>query len=178
MNRAVILDRDGTIIKDSHYIDDPKQIRIYKGVIPALKKLKAKGWKLIIGTNQSGIGRGYFSIETLEKIHTHLLKYFKINNLHIDEIYFCPHHPSDGCHCRKPNLGMLETAAKKYRLDLKSSFVIGDKECDIQWGKNAKATTILVLTGKGKFARRHSRVSPDKITTTLPHAVEWILNHD
>ncbi len=177
MNKAIILDRDGTIVKDGHYLKDPNKLRVYKGVVPALKLLKEKGWKIIIGTNQSGIGRGYFTLETLEKIHKELHKIFRKNHLQIDEIYFCPHHPNDKCHCRKPNLGMLQEAAKKHHLNLESCIVIGDKECDIQWGKNGGAKTILVLTGKGKKARLHSKARPDHISPTLPKAVQWILKH-
>ena len=178
MNKAVILDRDGTLIKDGHYIRDPKKIFIYKGVIPALKTLKEKGWKIIVGTNQSGIGRGYFTVDTLKKIHEALDKLFYEKALKIDGIFFCPHHPEENCHCRKPNLGMLLEAAKKHHLDLSACVVIGDKECDILWGKNGGAKTILVLTGKGKKTRRHSRVRPDHISPALPQAVQWILKNE
>ncbi|MBI2915455.1 MAG: HAD family hydrolase [Elusimicrobia bacterium] len=178
MDRAVFLDRDGTVIKDAHYLSHPGKIQIYKGVIPALKKLRGKGWKIIIGTNQSGVARGYLSLETLAEIHENLLSLFRKNDLKIDEIFFCPHHPKDRCHCRKPNLGILLKAAHKYRLDLKKCVVVGDKESDILWGKNGKTKTILVLTGKGKKSRAHLKTQPDHIASTLPHAVQWMLNHE
>lgn len=175
MNKAVILDRDGTVLKDCHYLSDPDQIQLYKGVIPALKKLKKNGWKVIIGTNQSGIGRGYFTLDTLKKIHDRLEGIFEKNGLKIDEIFYCPHRPDENCHCRKPRIGMLETAAKKYNLDLKKSVVVGDKECDILWGQSADSKTILVLTGYGKKTVKKSLVKADHTSRTLTTAVEWIL---
>lgn len=178
MNRAVILDRDGTVIKDRHYLSHPDQIQIYQGVISALKKLKKKGWKVVIGTNQSGIGRGYFTLETLKKVHDRLENIFKKNGLKIDEIYFCPHRPEENCHCRKPRIGMLKAAKKKYNLDLKKSVVIGDKECDVIWGKKAGSQTILVLTGYGKKTLKKSHFKADVVARSLTTAVKWILKKE
>lgn len=173
--KAVFLDRDGTLIKDTHYLNTPDHIQIYKGVIPALKKIKKAGWKIIVGTNQSGIARGFFNIKMLQKIHKALTDIFKKNGLRINDIFFCPHQPKDNCNCRKPNLGMLLNGAKKYQLNLKKCIVVGDKECDILWGKNGGAKTILVLTGKGKKTLARSKVKPDHVTPTLKTAAEWIL---
>ena len=176
--KAVLLDRDGTILRDAHYLSDPNRIHIYKGVIPALKGLKKRGWKVIIATNQSGIARGYLTLERLEEIHRRMLSIFKKNKLEIDEIYFCPHHPDDHCLCRKPNTGMLLEAAKKFKLDLKKSVVIGDNECDILWGKNGGTKTILVLSGKGKRFHKKLKATPDHVSTTLVQAIGWILKND
>lgn len=172
------MDRDGTVFKDCHFLSDPDKIQIYKGVIPALKKLNRHGWKLIIGTNQSGIARGYLSLDTLEKIHQKFLSICRKNNLKIDEIFFCPHHPEDRCHCRKPNIGMIMQAARKHRLDVKKCVVIGDKESDIEWGERAGTRTILVLTGRGKQTRRRLKSKPDHICLSLPYAVDWILKNE
>ncbi len=172
--RAIFLDRDGTILKDRHYLSNPDHISIYKGVIPALKELRKAGWRLVIGTNQSGIGRGFFTVETLHKIHRRLLSIFKKNKLVIDEILFCPHHPEEKCHCRKPQLGMLLKAKEKFHLDLKKCIVIGDKECDILWGKRGGAKTILVLTGKGMKHRKILKVKPDHVARSLATATGWI----
>lgn len=178
MNRAVLLDRDGTIVKDTHYLSRAEDVRIYKGVIPALKKLKKNGWKLIIGTNQSGIGRGFFGLDALKKIHNKLHSIFAGRDLKIDAIYFCPHQPKDRCPCRKPNTGMLRKAAKKFRLDLKKCVVVGDNECDILWGKNGGTKTVLVLSGKGRRTVRSLKTKPNYVALTLPRAVEWILKNE
>lgn len=177
-NKAVIMDRDGTILRDSHYLADSGGIEIFKGVIPSLKKLSRKGWKLIIGTNQSGIGRGYFDLKALKQIHDRLLEIFLRNGVHIHDIFFCPHHPDDGCRCRKPEIGMLLQAAKKYHLNLNDSVVIGDKESDIEWGRRAGAKTILVLTGKGLKTRSKMKSRPDHVAKSFAYAAEWILNHE
>lgn len=177
LERAVFLDRDGTILKDCHFLSHPDHIQIYKGAIPALKKLSKQGWKLIIGTNQSGIGRGYFDLKVLKKIHDRLLSIFHKNHLSVDDIYFCPHHPDEKCDCRKPNIGMLLKAEKKHKLDLKKCVVVGDKASDIEWGKRAGAKAILVLTGKGKKTRAQCKMKPDHVSPTLTHAVNWILKH-
>ncbi len=177
MKRAIFLDRDGTILKDMHYLSNPDHISIYRGVIPALRRLRKDGWRLVIGTNQSGVGRGYFTVETVHKVHDRLLSIFRRNKLHIDEILFCPHHPEKNCHCRKPQLGMLLKARNKYKLNLKDCIVIGDKECDILWGKRGGTKTILVLTGKGRKHQKilkRGRVRPDHVTSSLATAVRWI----
>lgn len=177
-SKAVIMDRDGTLLKDCHYLSDPCRIRIYKGVMPALKKLSRRGWKLIIGTNQSGVARGYLDLEKLKSIHDRLLNIFRKNHVKISEIFFCPHHPDGGCNCRKPKIGMLLKAAKKYRLDLRKCVVIGDKASDIEWGKRAGTKTILVLTGYGREAALKLSTRPDQISRSLPHAVEWVLKNE
>lgn len=173
-SRAILLDRDGTILKDQHYLSHPKQIEIYKGVIPTLRKLKSQGWKIIIGTNQSGVGRGYFTVEALHVVHDRLESLFKRGRLHIDEIYFCPHRPEADCHCRKPRPGMLDAARRKFNLDLSRCVVVGDKEGDILWGKRGGTKTILVLTGKGRKTLRTMKTKPDHVARSLVTAAQWI----
>lgn len=178
MSKAVIMDRDGTVLKERHYLSDPDGIQIYKGVIPSLKKLVRNGWKLIIGTNQSGVARGYLTLKELGNIHDRLTTILQNHKVKIDKIFFCPHHPNENCDCRKPKIGMLLKAAKKYRLDLKKCVVIGDKEIDIVWGKMAGTKTVLVLTGYGKKAVRTLRTKPDHISSSLPYAIQWILKNE
>ncbi len=175
-NKAVIMDRDGTIFKETNYLRDPDKISIFKGVIPALKMLSKQGWKLVIGTNQSGVGRGYFPIDAMHEVHARFLSICKKNKLKIDEIYFCPHHPDAGCSCRKPETGMLKAAARKFSLDLKQCVVIGDKKSDIDWGQRAGTKTILVLTGYGLSHRKKIK-KVDYVARTLPTAVQWILKN-
>ena len=178
MNRALIMDRDGTLMRDSHYLRDPGGIRIYPGTLPALKKLQKRGWKLIVGTNQSGVSRGYLTLATLKRIHDRFRDICRRGGLRIDDIFFCPHHPDAGCACRKPATGMLEKAARKYRLDLERSFVVGDKGCDMEWGRRAGVRTILVLTGKGRRTLRSSKSRADHVARSLKHAADWILSHE
>lgn len=177
MNKAVIMDRDGTIVKDCHFLSDPKHLQIYKGVFPALRKLGENGWKLIIGTNQSGVGRGYFGVDAVHLVHDRLIELFEKERVKINEIYFCPHHPDDNCVCRKPELGMLTQAARKFQLDLRQCVVVGDKESDILWGKRGGTRTVLVLTGKGKKTRRKMKQNPDYVSKSFYDAAKWILKN-
>ena len=177
-NKAVFLDRDGTILKDRKYLSDPDDIELYKGAVAALKKLKSRGWKLIIGTNQSGIRRGYFTEEDLKKVHDRLLCMFREQGLDIDEIIYCPHGPEDRCKCRKPHTGMIEKAAKKFGLNLRACVVVGDKSSDIHWGQRAGSRTVLVLTGVGKKTLSEPGVKSDYVARSLPYAAEWIIKNE
>ena len=177
LNKAVIMDRDGTVMKDSHYLSDPEGVKIYKGVLGALRQLEKKGWNLIIGTNQSGVGRGYFTMDTVDKIHRKFLSVCRKNGVNIRQIFVCPHRPDEHCRCRKPKTGMLTDAAKKFKLDLKECVVVGDKICDIDWGKNVGAKTVLVLTGKGQKTRAKGKARPHHVSRSLPHAARWIMDN-
>jgi D-glycero-D-manno-heptose 1,7-bisphosphate phosphatase len=177
-NRAVIMDRDGTLFRDSHYLSDPSKIEIYQGVMPALRKLKKHGWKLLIGTNQSGIGRGYFPESTVNKIHKKFLSLAAKSSVSIDGIFLCPHRPDEKCRCRKPKPGMLRDAERKFNLDLKRCVVIGDKQCDVDWGRAAGARSILVLTGYGRKASARTRRRASAVSKSLAHAADWIIKHE
>jgi histidinol-phosphate phosphatase family protein len=141
---AVFLDRDGTICKDVHYMSSPDQLELLPGVVEGISLLNSLGLKVIIVTNQSGIARGYFTEEALNEIHQKMLKMLSERGARIDGIYYCPHHPSEGCECRKPKIGLLLKAAQDFKLDLKNCFMIGDKCIDVQAGRNAGCTTILI----------------------------------
>jgi len=157
MNKAVFLDRDGTIIHDPGYLSDLKKFRLYNKSAKALKLLKEAGYKLIVLTNQSGVARGYYGEDFVEKTHDHMDSVLKKYGAAIDAYYYCPHHKESPipkykkeCDCRKPRPGMVNAAAKKFRLSLKDSYVIGDKLSDIKLGVNTGMKSILVLTGKGR----------------------------
>jgi D,D-heptose 1,7-bisphosphate phosphatase len=153
-NRAVFLDRDGTLNEDPGYISDPEKVVLFKETGNALYQLKKYGFLLIVISNQSGIARGLMSNKEVddvnEKINT-LLNAFKVR---IDAFYYCPAHPDystqDECECRKPSPKMLFDAAKEFNVDLDLSYFIGDTVADIECGKNAELKTILVKTGKGE----------------------------
>ena len=164
-NKAVFVDRDGTINVNVEYMDDPDDLKIYPGVIEGLKKFQEKGYKIIIITNQSGIARGYFSEETLKKIHEKLKSEFLKKDVKIDAIYYCPHHPDEKCNCRKPNTKLFEDAIKDFDIDTKKSFMIGDRMLDIEAGKKLGLTTILIPENKKKVEdeMKKSNVVPDFI---------------
>ncbi len=169
-NKAIFLDRDGVINKEVSYLSDPKNFEFIEGSIEALKILKRKGFLLIIITNQAGIARGLFTEETLMAIHDKMKNILKKNNLHIDDIYYCPHHPefTGPCDCRKPNPGMILKAILKYNIDLSNSYMVGDTLNDIETGNAARCKTILVLTGYGKEEQKKiSSIIPDMIFKNL-----------
>ncbi|MFX1239739.1 MAG: D-glycero-beta-D-manno-heptose 1,7-bisphosphate 7-phosphatase [Promethearchaeota archaeon] len=169
-NKAIFLDRDGVINKEVKYLSDPKDFKFIKGSIKALKILKLKGFLLIIITNQAGIARGFFTKETLSAIHEKMENILKKNNVQLDDIYYCPHHPkfTGSCDCRKPNPGMILKAQSKYKIDLSESYMVGDTINDIQTGKAANCRTVLVLTGYGKKEKKKiGAIAPDMIFKNL-----------
>ncbi len=174
-NRAVFLDRDGTIMEDSNYVGDVGRVQVIPSAAVALRQLQQAGYKLFIITNQSGVGRGYFSREAVEAIHAHLDEYFGRNGVRFDRYYVCPHHPEDNCDCRKPKPKFLLDAAREYELDLSRCFVVGDRSSDIQTGINAGAPTILVLTGVGRETLAKQEVKPDHVAGDIGAAAAWIL---
>ena len=147
--RFVILDRDGTILVEKQYLSDPHQVELIDGAAEGLRQLQAMGLGLVVMTNQSAIGRGMVDEAALEAIHRRMRELLQAEGIRLDGVYVCPHRPEDGCACRKPNPGLLERAARELRFEAKDCFVIGDKACDIELGRGAGATTVLVRTGYG-----------------------------
>jgi len=176
LDAAVFLDRDGTITQDGvTYITTVDQVVLVPGAIASLQRLQNAGYKLFVVTNQSGVGRGLFTRETVETIHAHLDKLLAESGMRFDRYYVCPHQPEDNCNCRKPKPQFLFDAAREYHLDLSRSFMIGDRGADIQVGKNAGATSILVLTGVGRETLSRNEVKPDYVANDLAAAATWIL---
>lgn len=173
--RFVLLDRDGTVIVESNYLSNPDHIELLPGVADTLKELKKLGLGLLIITNQSGIGRKYFDLETLEKIHQKLTDLLFRGGVALDDIYFCPHIPEDNCSCRKPNTGLIDEAKKKHKFDPRLCFVVGDNRVDIELGKNIGATTILVRTGYGAQIEKE-RINPDYVVDNLEDVLPIIKN--
>ena len=122
-NKAVFIDRDGTINVNFGYISSPDEFKMYPSVAKGIKLLQENGFKIIIITNQSGIARGYFSEKTLGKIHEKMKKDLSKEDARVDAIYYCPHHPDENCNCRKPNPGMLEKAINDFDIDIENSFI-------------------------------------------------------
>jgi histidinol-phosphate phosphatase family protein len=170
LSPAVFLDRDGTIMKDCDYCSDPKDVRIFPGVREALLRLKSKGFKLIIITNQSGIGRGLMTIKHYRAVEAEVLR--QLDDL-IGATYFCPDVPGQSSSCRKPAPGMIFQAKREHGIDLSCSFFIGDKEIDVECGCNAGVRTIRVQTG---FQHDTTGSAADWVAEDLPAAAEIILN--
>jgi D-glycero-D-manno-heptose 1,7-bisphosphate phosphatase len=170
----VVLDRDGTIIEEVCYLSEPKQIRLIPGAAQALRDLTAMGFRLVVITNQSAVGRGFFDQAQLAKIHGSLLEMLKVERIQIDGLYFCPHTPGDQCLCRKPQTGLIQKASEDLGLGVSTGIVIGDKLSDIEMGRRVGALTILVRTGYGAQVASEERVAPDYIVDDLPAAVEVI----
>ncbi len=169
---AVFVDRDGTIMQDADYCSDPQQVRIFRGVPEALRRLKSKGFKLIIITNQSGIGRGFFTIEQYRAVEAEVLR--QLGDGLIDATYFCPDLPDQYSSCRKPAPGMILQATREHQIDLSQSFLIGDKEIDAECGHNAGVRTIRVQTG---FQLETTGTIADWVAADLVEAAKIILDH-
>jgi D-glycero-D-manno-heptose 1,7-bisphosphate phosphatase len=174
-NRAVFLDRDGTIMEDANYVGKVEQVALIPNATQALKRLQDAGYRLFIITNQSGVGRGYFTREAVESIHAHLDEQFAKAGVRLDRYYVCPHHPEDNCDCRKPKPKFLLDAAREYKLDLPRCFMIGDRTSDIQVGANAGVVSILVLTGVGQETLAKQAAKPDHVVNDVADAAAWIL---
>src|SRR5213083_3567447 len=145
LSPAVFIDRDGTIMQDADYCSDPQQVKIFPRVAEALRRLKSNGFKLFIITNQSGIGRGFFTVEQYRAVEGEVLR--QLGDGLIDATYFCHDVPGQHSSCRKPAPGMIVEATREHQIDLFGSFLIGDKEIDIECGHNAGVRTIRVKTG-------------------------------
>lgn len=185
-NTAVFLDRDGTISEEMGYINHLDRLRLYPWAGEAIRKLNRAGLLAIAVTNQSGVGRGYFSEELVHQVHQRIAFELAAAGARLDAFYYCPHHPNSrleayrvDCRCRKPSTGMLEEAARRFGIDLAASYVVGDSYRDMQLGFNAGARTALVMTGYGRgeyeYHRFHWPRLPDMIAEDLLEAVESIL---
>jgi D-glycero-D-manno-heptose 1,7-bisphosphate phosphatase len=150
VRRFVLLDRDGTLNVEKEYLSSVEGLELLPNTVAGLAAIRRLGLGLVVLTNQSGIGRGYFAAETVAAIHRALEAALATGGVKLDGIYVCPHAPDAGCPCRKPAPGLAEQAARELGFRLEDSFVIGDKPADIELGRRAGATTILVRTGYGR----------------------------
>ena len=174
-NRFIILDRDGTIVIDekgyTHKIED---LKFFPDAFKALNLLK-DSFRFIIITNQSGIGRGYYTEQDFHKFNSHIVKELEKKGIKIEKTYFCPHTPEENCDCRKPKTKFIKEAEKEFNINLKESFVIGDHPCDIKLGKKAGCKTIYLLTGHGKKHKTELNAKPDFTANNLLEAAQWII---
>ena len=151
MNKAVFLDRDGTLNVDTGYPYKPEDLELLPDVVKALTLLKAAGFLLIVVTNQSGVGRGYYSLSGVENFHNQIQKILNRSNIQIDRFYICPHTPEDKCNCRKPSPHLIYKAAEDYDIDLSVSFLLGDKQNDIESGQAAGVKSYLISENHSIF---------------------------
>lgn len=190
LSPALFVDRDGTVIVDKHYLADPDQIELIDGVVEALRLAHSKGYKIVLVSNQSGVAKGYHSLEAVEQVNQRLLDILSSRGVQADGVYFCPHHARHGrirefavsCDCRKPSPGMAEQAALDLDIDLRRSLVVGDSLVDLGLGRVIGAHTVLVRTGYGsRIAQDHSHVlecNSIMVADDLRRAVEMLLPRD
>ncbi|MFW5730921.1 MAG: D-glycero-alpha-D-manno-heptose-1,7-bisphosphate 7-phosphatase [Desulfonatronovibrionaceae bacterium] len=149
--KNIFLDRDGTIIRDQHYLKDPDRVVFLPGALELLARMRQAGLKIYVVTNQSGIARGYLTSRDYQQVHQAMLNLMHQQGTGIDDSMFCPHGPDENCSCRKPAPGMWKTLAGSHRLKAGESIVIGDKMSDLLFGMNSGFRAgVLVLTGKGR----------------------------
>ncbi len=166
--RTIVLDRDGTMIVDYGYLDDPERIALLPGALAGLKAWMARGNRLIIVSNQSGIGRGRLTVELVDQINGRLLEMLAREGVRIDAVYYCRHAPEDGCDCRKPAPRLVLEAAQRFGFDPRQTVVIGDKSSDVELGQNLGGVSMLLsadgATSDGLPAQ------PDFVVATLEEA--------
>jgi D-glycero-D-manno-heptose 1,7-bisphosphate phosphatase len=179
LRSAVFLDRDGTIAEEVGYLNHLSRFRMFPFVAAAVRRLNEANLPVVVVTNQSGVGRGYFPESLVVAIHDHMTQQLAAGGARIDAIYYCPHTSADNCPCRKPKTGMLDRAAQGHAIDLKRSFVVGDRYGDLQLAHNAGARSILVRTGYGEGELAWHAVKwplqPDFVAQDLADATNWIL---
>jgi histidinol-phosphate phosphatase family protein len=169
---AVFIDRDGTMAPDVHYCRRPEDFELFPNTAKAIRLLNEHGFKVIVITNQSGIARGYFTEDTLARIHDKMITELAKEGARVDAIYYCPHHPNDKCDCRKPKPKLVLQAAKEYNINLKRSFVVGDLEMDVDLGKAVGCKSILI---KGSSSVSDEKMNPDAVASDLLEAAQIIL---
>lgn len=169
---AIFLDRDGTLIEEVNYLSRVEDLRLFPFTAEAVKRLKEHGFLVIVVTNQSGIGRGVYTEADMHSIHSAIQE--ELSGA-IDAFYFCPHLPDGDCECRKPGLGMIESAIRDFQIDLERSWMVGDKKIDVETGIAANMSTILVSTGYGRSHEPLLEQSPTFVSADLGEAVKAII---
>ncbi|HLA96295.1 MAG TPA: HAD family hydrolase [Pyrinomonadaceae bacterium] len=170
---TAFIDRDGTLIEEVNFLSNVEDLRVFPYTAEALKLLKAKGFLIVVVTNQSGIGRNIYTEADMHAVHEAMQ--IELDGA-IDAFYFCPHLPCDGCECRKPNLGMLNSAQSDFDIDLENSWMIGDKKIDVETGYKAGIRSAMVMTGYGPKHRDELIDLPTVFAKDLLEAAEAIVN--
>ncbi len=168
--KAVFLDRDGTIIEDLIYLKDPERLRFLPNALDGLRRFQGAGYLLFVVTNQSGVARGFLSLERMKQIHRRMLAELKAHGIGIQGVEYCPHGVDEGCGCRKPRTRMIKRILGEHpSIELSRSVVIGDRETDVLLGKNVGARTVLISVEQGPFSS-----APDFVAKDLLEAAEQV----
>ena len=189
MNKAVFLDRDGTVNEEVGYLTDLEKLRLIPGAGSAIRLMNEAGFKVILVTNQSGVARGYFSERLVHEAHARLGEMLRADGARIDAVYFCPHHPVAGtshytmdCECRKPKTGLIDRAVKDFLIDRQHSYMVGDKWSDVELGQRAKVHSVLVESGFAHDDPGNKRPDgvrdPDFLARDITEATSWIIGRE
>jgi len=175
--RYILLDRDGTLIVERHYLSNPDDVELTPGAGEGLRLLRDAGCRFILITNQSGVGRGMFPKEDVDRVHVRLVELLEAEGVHLDGIFYCPHAPEAGCDCRKPKTGLVRQAEETLSVELKGPdcVMIGDKPADVELGRAINARTILVRSGYGTKAEQNGECEPEFIADDLLDAARTLL---
>lgn len=187
--RAIIMDRDGTVCDEVGYVNHVGRVRLLPRSAAAIRAANEAGFQTVVATNQAGVARGYFAESLVDEVHDRVRELLAADGARLDGIYYCPHHPEVGepayrkvCTCRKPLPGMLERARDEMGIDLTASYMVGDTVKDLEAGRRAGATSVLVLTGYGRGELQYQShawtVKPDHVAEDLLDAVTWILDRE
>jgi D-glycero-D-manno-heptose 1,7-bisphosphate phosphatase len=175
LNKGVFIDRDDTISRDVHYCSRPEDFELLPKAAAGIKLLNQEGFKVVVITNQSGIARGYFTEDMLNKIHQKMVDELAKSGANVDAIFFCPHHPDDNCECRKPKPKLAHQAIEQLLIDPQQSFTIGDRLMDVELAKVIGCKSVMIPSEPGKTELRKSSISPDYIASDLVSAAKWII---
>ncbi len=177
---AAFFDRDGTLIVERGYLSDPADVELVPGAAEALRELRAGGYALVVVSNQSGVGRGYFTAGDVHAAMARLREVLRAEGVELDAIYFCPHAPEAGCACRKPGTALLERASEDLVLDLTRSVMTGDKRIDAECGQRAGGRGLLLRSGYGREEEQRAAgsegLAPDAVCDDLAAAAAWMLD--
>lgn len=181
-DRALFLDRDGTIIVEKDFIKDPLDVELIDGAAQALKLAIDHGFRLFIITNQSGVARGIMTEDDVRKVNARVQTLFTPHGVRFSGAFYCPHHPSVSglCACRKPGRGMIDLALQDHDIDLSRSYVIGDRWLDVGVGQNVGAGTVMIRTGYGAIEEKAlpEDIHPDFIADDIVQAIDWIIEKE
>ena len=172
------MDRDGTVSEEVGYMYHAGLYKPFPWTGEAIRRINESSFKAVLVTNQSGVGRGFFSLESVAEVHDRLIREVGRSHARFDAIYYCPHEPEAGCECRKPSPGMLLQAQQQLDIDLSQSYVIGDRYLDIRMAHRVGAHGVLVMTGDGRAElaqHNNDEEQPDSVCENLLTAVEQIL---
>ena len=183
---AVFIDRDGTINEQMGYVNHISRFVLLPGTAEGIRLLNRHQYLAIIVSNQSGVARGYFPMELIDRVHAHMKDLLAKEGASIDGIFFCPHYPrgivpeySVECDCRKPRTGLVQKACEEFDIDMKNSYVIGDRCSDIELAERSNLQGIMVRTGYGlgdiEYVLPHKPFNPQHIARDLLHAIRWII---